>query len=92
MKTQIQIKTGDFEYIMQDIEVESPEKAVEAFKTLKKAYYVGGGIPEREYNALYDLLRLKGTLQGDPGIIGQMSLGQQFALNELKKSLKRVTK
>lgn len=81
-----------FEYIMGEIEADTPEKAVEAYKTLKKAYYVGGGIPEKEYVALYDMLRLKGSLTGDPGIISQMSIGQRFALNELKKSLKRVTK
>lgn len=88
--TQIQIKTGDYEYIMQDIEVESPKEAVAAFKELKKAYYLGGAIPDKDFNAIYDTLRLKRKLTGDPGLIHDMSLAQQFALNELKKSLKRV--
>lgn len=89
--TQIQIKTGEFEYIMQDIEVESPKDAVAAFKELKKAYFVGGGIPDKDFNAVYDKLRTERKLVGDPGLLYDMSLAQQFALNELKKSLKRET-
>ncbi len=90
MKAQIQIKTGDFEYIMEEVEAATHEDAVRAFNALKKAYYLGGGLPEKEFQAIYDTLLKQKPISGDPGIIGRMSMGQQFALNELKKANKRA--
>jgi hypothetical protein len=88
-KYQFQIKTGDFEYIMGECEAADPKVAVEGYYALKKAYYTGNGLSSAEFNAIYDSLRTTGNIVGDPGIISKMSMAQQFALNELKKSLKR---
>ena len=94
MKTQLQIKTGEFEYIMQEFENEdlkthSPQEAVETFIALKKAYFMGAAMPDKDFNALYDTIKSKKSVNGDPGIMGQMSHAQQFAINELKKSNNR---
>ena len=91
MKYQFQIVGAQqFEYIMGECEATDPKDAVASYYALKRAYHEGGGLPSKEFNAVYDQLIVKGNITGDPGITGKMSQAQQFALNELKKSLKRL--
>lgn len=96
MKYQFQIVGNkQFEYIMGEGEFETAQSAVEAYKALTEAYTVSGevpkGIPEREFNAIYDQLLNTGKVMGDPGVIGlHMSPAQKTSINELKKGLKRI--
>ena len=101
MKTTIRLPLGQFEFIEQTFEENiTAEMAVNAFNDLKEAYKAsqnaqneptGAGIPQKEYNLIYDQLLNTGSVIGDPSVIGEhMSREQKTALNELKKAIKRL--
>ncbi len=92
MKTTIQIRTGEFEYIMQEIDADTPETAVEAFQSLQRAYNGGFGIEAKEFNAALDLY-LKDYPKKGKGNTEQyiaMSKEQQQVFQELKKHFDRI--
>lgn len=91
-RTTIQIKTGEFEYIMQEVEVESPEAAVEAYKALKRAYEGGGvGLSAKDFNAALDEFMKSGNLVGGTELYAQMNGTQKGIMQELKKAFKRIS-
>ncbi len=89
MKTDIQISTGQFEYIMQSYDVElTPEQAVEAYHTLRAAYSPKTGISTKEFNQSLDLYLTEET--GNTEQYLAMSPSQQAVFQEIKKSLARI--
>tara|TARA_R110000868_G_scaffold157343_1_gene384534 strand:- start:151 stop:408 length:258 start_codon:yes stop_codon:yes gene_type:complete len=84
-----------YAYIEAEFEGES-EGAVEEYRKLTELVRVQpiqpAGIPENEYRALYDQVARGVPVQGDPGIIEMLSPMQRYALNEVKKFVKRNTK
>ncbi len=89
MKFQFQVRTGDFEYIMQEGEFLGPEDAAAAFRVLKAASQPQAGLAEKDFNREYDKLLNNGVMDGDPGILSLMSPQQQKSINDLKKAKKR---
>lgn len=74
----------------------TPEQAVEAYREVamlvKDGLYNSQGVSEAEFRTLYDKVAKGEAVQGDPGIIEQLSPMQRFALNEVKKFNKRNIK
>lgn len=100
MTREIQIPTGvQFAYInikLDSEEILTPEMIEESVSDYKRLLGANNGttdpigLPNKEFNAIYDELRVTGKVKGDPGTIGEsMSLEQKKAINELKKSIKR---
>lgn len=89
MKNTIQIRTSDFEYIMQEFEG-TPEEAVDAFKALKGAWTGGTGLPEKDFNHCLDTYMTTGTLNGGTELYHQMNEKQQYVFQSLKKAFKRI--
>lgn len=87
MKTTIQIKTGEFEYIMQEFDG-TPEQAVDAFKALKASYSTGVGLEPKAWNAWLD--RYLKDQTGDADLYAQMSPEQQNVIQNIKRSIKRI--
>lgn len=84
IKTTLRLPTDEYSYIEVEVEVENLKGATAAYYELKEAYFKANAMPQIEYNTIYDLVRAKQPIVGDPGM--QMSTAQKFALNELKKS------
>lgn len=84
IKTILRLPTDEYSYIEVEVEVENFKDAANAYFELKEAYFKANAMPQNEYNAIYDTVRAKKPIVGDPGM--QMSTAQKFALNELKKS------
>lgn len=92
MKTTVQIKTGEFEYIMQELDG-TPEEAVEAYQHLKAAYQGVTGTDKLLavplWNVLLDSYLNGGSMTSDDYYA--MSPTQQFCIQEIKKAFKRIT-
>lgn len=66
------------------------EGAVAAYRELTEAVKVQPkGLPDKDFRELYDKVASGVPVQGDPGVIEQLNPQQRFALNEIKKYLKR---
>ncbi len=89
MKTQLQIRTGDFEYIMQECEADANE-AVAAFKALKEAWAPKPGLAPKVWNDCIDSYMATGTLVSGTELYVEMNEKQQFFFQELKKHNKRA--
>lgn len=91
MNTKIHLPTGDFAFIEQELFC-TPEEAVEAFKALQRAYKpeAGEGLTPKEWNTVLDGYLNEGTMNAD--IYASMNAQQQFVIQEIKKSSKRVNK
>ena len=92
MKAQYQVKTQEFEYIMLESEVDSPEAAVEAYNALKRAYSpkAGLGLPEKEFKAAIDEYLSTASLKGGTELYAKMNPEQQRTFQDIKKSLARI--
>ncbi len=87
MKTTFQIRTGDFEYIMQEFEG-TPEEAVQAFKALKSAWSGGDGLAPKDFDYFLDTYLFDGTASAD--VYAAMNPEQQKIIQTIKRSLKRI--
>lgn len=92
MKVQYQVKTGDFEYIMVEKEVENHNEAIDGFNSLKSAYIAtqtsGVGLDSKEWNRTLDGYLTVGEMLGDA--YQRMSPEQQKVIQEIKKSMARL--
>lgn len=93
MKITHQIRTGDFEYIMEELEVETHEQAVEAHQKLKSAFqtkdYVPlGGLDDKDWRIALDGYLTIGNLPSD--VYERMNDTQKNIMQEIKKSMKRI--
>ncbi len=88
IKTTLRLPTDEYAYIEVEVEVESLKDATAAYFELKEAYFKANPMPQNDYNAIYDTVRAKKPVVGDPGM--QMSNAQKYAINELKKSNNRL--
>lgn len=84
IKTTLRLPTEEYAYIEVEVEVENLKEATAAYYELKEAYFKANAMAQNDYNTVYDTVRAKKPIVGDPGM--QMSTAQKFALNELKKS------
>lgn len=94
MKYQFQITTGQFEYINQEGEFETPQSAVEAYKSLKEAYTVSGkpseGMTDKELDLVVQNMCLgKSTSQGTE-LWAKATPEQRKEINRLKRALDRI--
>lgn len=87
MKYEHQITTGQFEYIKEYFEG-TPEEAVIAHQTLKKAWTGGEGLEERDFNLFIDnyLLGVKNHVE----TYLKMNRVQQDIIQVIKRSLARI--
>ena len=92
MKTEIQIRTGDFEYINRQFDEElSEEDAVEKFNMLKRAWGGGPGLETKVFNdSLVEYLQT-GKLRNGTELYSQMDIDQQRTFQDIKKAFKRIT-
>lgn len=66
------------------------EEAVEAYREIQEQVKVQPkGLSDSEFRELYDKVAKGVPVNGDPGIIEQLNPHQRFALNEVKKFIKR---
>lgn len=87
LKTTVQIKTGEFEYIMQEGE-HTATGAVEAFRALKHAWEGGKGLAEKDYNIFIDRYLLGEENQLET--YNAMNDTQKWCVQVIKRSLKRI--
>jgi hypothetical protein len=90
MKHTLRIPTTEqYAYIEAELDC-TPEEAVQTYHNLTNLVKgVPAGLSDAEFRALYDAVASGTPVQGDPGIIEQLSPNQRFALNEAKKFIKR---
>ena len=93
IKTTYQVRTGDFEYIMAEREVETHEEAVDAFNSLKKAVATRanapiGGLDDKEWRKALDGYLTVGSCPSE--IYEAMNDEQKNIFQEIKKSMKRI--
>lgn len=92
MKITLRLPTKDqYAYIEVESEADSIEDAYEAYKEAMKMIQGGntGGLPPKEWNAWLD--GYLNTKTGDAEQYAAMSPEQQRVIQEIKRSLKRIT-
>lgn len=88
--TEIQIKTGDFEYINQKFYGLTAAEAVEKYDELKLKHALSDGLPVKEWNAIVDKYLTGGKiLNGD---FERMNGAQRWFIHEIDKSFNRINK
>jgi len=65
--------------------------AAKEYHEIKHSIGFGDGMPEHEFRKYYDLVASGTAINGDPGILEQMNAVQRFAINEIKKYIKRAS-
>lgn len=88
MKYLAHVPTEQFGFISVELEGEAHE-IVEAYKELQGAWEGGIGLPAKEFNALFDKLYTKKVLDGDPGELEKLNICQKFAIDSLKRAIRR---
>jgi len=91
MKHTFHIETGQYEFLEQEFEG-TTEEACAAYQSLVEAYRASQrppeGLPEKEWREFVDAL-LTGKLNGDPGILENLSIAQKWFVQEARKSINR---
>ncbi len=91
MKTQIQISTGSFEYIMREYDTEmTPEAAVEAYRELQRAYKGGEGLTDKEIDLIIENMCLQKTTENGTELWAKATDTQKKEINRLKRALNRI--
>ena len=91
MKTIIRIPTTQYAYLEFQFEG-TAEEAITEHNRILNLYNGGFGLPDKQFNAIYDALLNKGEIEGDPGLVdSEMSVTQRGSIQDLKRALKRVT-
>lgn len=89
-----QISTGQYEFLAFELEG-TAEEATEAYKGLQEAWNPkqdGIGVPLKEFNAFLDsFLNTSHAPDGGLEVWERMSTQQKIIVNEVKKSIKRIT-
>ena len=88
MKTTFQIRTGDFEYIMQEYEKLSPEEAIEKFSELKTKFNGGFGLDAKDFDTFIQN-QLNGV-DNHTDTIEQLSSEQMKMYQINKRALSRI--
>lgn len=70
----------------------SPEEAIVEAKRLQKLSEGNVGLDTKDFNAILDDLLADYSIEGDPGVIEQMSVDQQQIIQAVKRSIKRLNK
>ena len=97
MKVTYRIPTSEpYAYVEITDEFDEPRDDIEAgiainYKKLTQAMSIQPtfGMPELEFSRYIDLVGNGKAIEGDPGILEKMSPKQQYAVNTLKKFIKR---
>lgn len=94
MKYQFQITTGQFEYINQEGEFETPQSAVKAYKTLKEAYTASGkvleGLSDKQLDDVIKKMMLGISVVGGTELWSQATPAQKLEINRVKRLLKQI--
>ncbi len=92
MKTEIQIRTGDFEYINRSSEIiMTHEEAVCWFNELKEAFKtpkVGEGLEKKAFDGFLDKMMMGGSIHVSD--YEQMNGEQQVLIQAVKRSQARI--
>lgn len=88
MKTQFQVKTAEFEYIMQEADGLSAEEAVMAYRALQRAVKGEPGLEQKDWNRAVDRYLSNGG--GETETWAKMSDKQKWFINEVKKAFARL--
>ena len=91
MSYEHQIRTGEFEYLKEMGEYQTPEEAVEAHRRLKQAWEgnYGPGLDAKEWNKVLDEYLSTGKITDGADLYARMNREQQGVVQEIKKSIKR---
>ncbi len=93
MKTTLRIPTEQYAFIeMTEVEVKDFEEALQKYReleTLVKTKDIGG-LPQKEWNAVLDKYLSEFTMSSDE--YNALNDMQKYAIQEIKKSIKRVNK
>jgi hypothetical protein len=89
MKYKGHIATGNYEFLEVELEAETPQEAVEAYKAMQRAYQTGGGLPEPQWRALLDEFLSTGKVANGGDFWEELDDRQRWMCNEIKKSIKR---
>jgi len=77
------------QYGFVEVEADSLLEVTQAYNDTKKMFLSGAGALQKEFNDWFDTYRLTGKA-GSADVWASMTKEQQYAINELKKSFKRV--
>lgn len=87
MKYQLHVPVEQYGFIAAEVEG-TAEEAVKEYKAVQKAWFLEGEMPAREWCQLRDSFYATGKMGGDPGILGKLSMAQQYWVNETKNAIK----
>ena len=88
MKGKIRVAVDTYEFIELDAEGESADDLFETYRALKRLAVHKNGLPEKDFNRFIDR-QLMGE-SNELEVYNQMSPEQVFAVQSLKKALKRL--
>ena len=92
MKIELHIPTEQYGFVFLQTEDISPEKVVELYWRYSKAFLKPVNVmPEAEFRKLYDKIGNGESVEGDPGVLSEMSPDQQRSINDLKKFIARCS-
>lgn len=89
MKATLRIPTKEqFAFIELEMEVDSPDAAVEAYHTTTGLFQPKSGLPDKDFNSFLDTYLESNT--GDVNVYNKMSKEQQDVIQTIKRSVKRI--
>lgn len=90
MKTTIRIPTEQYAFVEIEVEAENPEEVKQKYDEIKSAFNEVPDLPQKEWNRVLDRYLNEATMESEEYY--SLSPRQQYLIQELKKSFKRVTK
>lgn len=88
MKFTGHVAIGQYEYM--EVEGESQEEVSEACRAIQREWGAADGIPDKEMNPVIDKMLLGETVEGGIEIYEKMNSTQKYAVQTLKRALKRL--
>lgn len=90
----IHIAIGQYEFVEEEFGVDEAgiNASVDFANAIKTAFSVGGGIPDKDFNAIIDAMLRGEAIKNGSELWPQLSEQQQFACQSIKRSKARTTR
>lgn len=88
MKYTLHVPVQEYGFIEAEVEG-TVEDAAKEYRAIRKAYILDSGKSEKEYREIYDAVAQGEAINGDPGMLSELSIAQKYSINDIKKYIKR---